>query len=839
MNRALLTIADRRLKLTFSVSILCMVSAASLVLASGQGRLMPPAFTPLVALLGLGPERLQKRLGLSVLMANLLGLAALFVSGQRFSGSNFQRLTAGTDLLIFLTWIVLLMPKTSRQYWWLIALSMLQCTATAVISTGLSYGLTTFLFALLMIWTLAIFSLARARQLMVPETPAETTPNGRHAAVTPGWRRWRPSRRWILSFLGLADTSKKPVAEAAPQEITVINGVDHGSQLSWIGPRFAGLVTGCWLLSTVVAMFVFAAFPRINVSASGVLSESFPDDLGGLATTGYAGSVRLGEFGRLLPDNRRVMTFRITDARTAAPISLETFEQEMEMEEIRLRGSAASFYSSGRWLPGPGNRSNGLPQQPFTRSAAADFLLEFNHDPPAPPSAFAPFPMISIEPAAGWQVSERNWNNSLNWKQQNGERSGIGCAWKVRCASRIRHPEIGFPWWTPDYSQAEVRNGIQQRSLQMRAMASYITDDLRNRLPRLHETTRQICNVQGKRLTDRQCVDRILEYLSPQNGFRYSMERPAVSLDLDPIEQFLFESREGHCEYFASACTLMLQSTGIPARLVMGYSGCELNPATGLYEVRSRHAHAWVEAWLSGTWITLDPTPGPQRQAERSAVASRSVLSSFQAALSDLWTGNVSSMSADRQKQFFSPLLSSWTSIVSSLQSEGMVPVLQTAVRSAIAAPQSWREWKVLFPLLLLLVGGVWGVQRRWRILQKLLAGIPILRQFRGAGPRLSAVAFYETFCGLCRQGGLPRGESQTAIEFCQQAELTFAAELAQAGANNLPASIAETYNRLRFGGIQPDRSEASRISDHLQAFELSLRTSASHPGSPDTVTTR
>jgi len=826
MNHTLLTIADRRLRRTFAVSIFCMVSAASLILASGQGRLMPPVLTPLLALLGLGPERLQKQLRLSVLMANLLGLVALYVSGLRFAGSNFQRLTAGTDLLIFLTWIVLLMPKTSRQYWWLIALSMLQCTATAVISTGLSYGLTTFLFALLMIWTLAIFSLARARQLMVPDAPAETTSKGTAVATGPRRQGWRRSRRWILSFLGLTAVNSKTVAAAAPQQITVIHGVDHGSQLSWTGPRFAGLVTGCWMLSIIVAMFVFAAFPRINVSASGVLSESFPDDAGGVATTGYAGSVRLGEFGRLLPDNRRVMTFRITDARTRKQIPVETFEQEMEMDEIRLRGSAASFYTNGRWLPGPGNRSNGLPQQPFTRSAPADFTLEFSHDPPAPPSAFAPFPMLSIEPEAGWLISDRNWNNSLNWKRQSEDRSEGNCAWTVRCASRLRHPEIGFPWWTSDYSQTEVRSGIQRRSLQMRAVASYITDDLRNRLPRLHETTRQICTSSGKRLADRQCVDRILDYLSTQNGFRYSMERPSVSLDLDPVEQFLFESREGHCEYFASACVLMLQSTGIPARLVMGYSGCELDPSTGLYEVRSRHAHAWVEAWLSGTWITLDPTPGPQRQAERSAVADRSVLSSFQAALSDLWTGNVSNMSADRQKQFFSPLLSSWTSVISSLRSEGMVPVLQTAVRTAVAAPRSWRELKVLLPVLLLAGGMIWA-QRRWRIFQKLLARIPILRQLRGAGPRNSAVAFYETFCSLCQRGGLPRGDAQTAIEFCRQAELTFATQLAQAGANNLPAIIAGTYNRLRFGGIQPDRSETSQISEHLRAFENALQESA------------
>jgi len=834
MNRTLLTVADQRLKLTFSASVFSMVTASALILASGQDRMMPPALTPLVALIGLGPERLQQRFRLSVLMANLLGLASLYVAGQRFTGSNFQRLTAGTDLLIFLTWIVLLMSKSSRQYWWLIALSMLQCTATAVISTGLSYGLTTFLFALLMMWTLAIFSLARARQLVMPESTAATVDRGNPANSPARWRRWRPSRRWILSFLGLARPAATTAAVSGPPEISVLHGSDYGSQQSWTGPRFAALVTGCWMLSIVVAMFVFAAFPRINVSASGVLSESFPDDVGGLAATGYAGTVRLGEYGRLLPDNRRVMTFTITDIRTGQRLPVETLEREMEMDELLLRGSAASFYTNGRWLPGPGNRSSGLPPQPFHRNAPADFILEFSHDPPAPPSAFAPFPMTSIEPAGGRKINERNWNNSLNWNVTDSDTPTDNCSWKVRCVSRLRHPEIGFPWWTPDYNRAEMRSGTQQRSLQLRASASYITDDLRNRLPRLYETARQLCRKENQKLTDRQCVDRILAYLSTANGFRYSLDRPSVSLDLDPIEQFLFESREGHCEYFASACVLLLQAAGIPSRLVMGYSGCELNPATDQYEVRSRHAHAWAEVWLSGTWVTLDPTPGPQRQAEREAIADRSVLSSFQAALSDLWTGNVSSMSAERQKQFFSPLLNSWTSIISSVRSEGVVPVLQNAVRSSFAAPKTWHDWKIILPAVLLLAGAGYWAQRRWYILQRLLAGIPLLRQIGGASPRTSAVAFYDTFSGLCQRAGLKRGESLTAIEFCRQAELTFAMQLMQAEASDLPARIADAFNRLRFGGIQPEQDEAIRISTDLQAFDAALRSTADQGDATD-----
>ena len=78
----------------------------------------------------------------------------------------------------------------------------------------------------------------------------------------------------------------------------------------------------------------------------------------------------------------------------------------------------------------------------------------------------------------------------------------------------------------------------------------------------------------------------------------------------DPIAQFLFERRQGHCEYFASAMAVMLRTVGIPSRLVNGFRGGEFNDLTGSYIVRARDAHSWVEAYFPGSgWITFDPTP--------------------------------------------------------------------------------------------------------------------------------------------------------------------------------------------------------------------------------------
>jgi len=90
-------------------------------------------------------------------------------------------------------------------------------------------------------------------------------------------------------------------------------------------------------------------------------------------------------------------------------------------------------------------------------------------------------------------------------------------------------------------------------------------------------------------------------------GFSYTLS--PGRLFGDSIDRFLFDSREGYCEHFASATTFMLRSVGIPARVVTGYQGGEWNPYQGYLQVRQYDAHAWVEAWMDGRgWVRLDPT---------------------------------------------------------------------------------------------------------------------------------------------------------------------------------------------------------------------------------------
>ena len=115
---------------------------------------------------------------------------------------------------------------------------------------------------------------------------------------------------------------------------------------------------------------------------------------------------------------------------------------------------------------------------------------------------------------------------------------------------------------------------------------------------------------------DAQLVARAVEYFR-QERLQYTTE-PRL-LGRDAVDEFLFDSREGFCEHFASAFVFLMRAGGVPARVVTGYQGGDLNPVDGKFTVRQSDAHAWSEVFLIGRgWVRVDPTAlsAPQRLDE-------------------------------------------------------------------------------------------------------------------------------------------------------------------------------------------------------------------------------
>lgn len=121
--------------------------------------------------------------------------------------------------------------------------------------------------------------------------------------------------------------------------------------------------------------------------------------------------------------------------------------------------------------------------------------------------------------------------------------------------------------------------------------------------PRAREWAAQI---RSEHADSQALVDALLQHFR-REPFRYSLKPPP--LGRDTIDEFLFATKNGFCAHYAGAMVFVLRAAGIPARMVAGYQGGEINPAGNYVSVRQLDAHVWVEYWIEGRgWISADPT---------------------------------------------------------------------------------------------------------------------------------------------------------------------------------------------------------------------------------------
>src|SRR5690606_37661819 len=94
-------------------------------------------------------------------------------------------------------------------------------------------------------------------------------------------------------------------------------------------------------------------------------------------------------------------------------------------------------------------------------------------------------------------------------------------------------------------------------------------------------------------------------------SFTYNDDIEAPPPGRDPVEYFLYDIREGYCDYYATAMVVMLRGLGIPSRVVSGYAEGSYDPETALYYIAERDAHTWVEVFFPGLgWVEFEPTAG-------------------------------------------------------------------------------------------------------------------------------------------------------------------------------------------------------------------------------------
>lgn len=809
-GRHVLSSGDEKLRSAFFRSMTLTAAMAGVILCHSEGHYFPAALTPIVAVAAwVFVDQLQW-LRMPAWLVNLSGLSAVGFSIYNLGhGTIEDKLLAGTHMLVYLTCIVLLMQKGFRQYWWLMALILLQMAVAAVLKTGVFFGGSMLAMMALLLWTLSVFSLYRVMDEHRRQQSADDAPIRKS---NPGSASGRGSREQDKVRL-----------------IHVNDGLQRDSSETWLSWRFRTMVGGSYLVSLVLAAFVFAAFPRVWEQGATSFAADLARESGLASRSGFTESVTLGHVGSLALSQERVLSYSAKNLKTQKQISSEFLATALNMDEIRFRGIALDRYYRGRWFIGfDESLIPGLPyrrrQVPGSGNLTPEFEIRITQDAPVGDFAFAPYPVLNVIAEDGLRIDRRSGNGQLLWRGKSS--NTLPRSFTVQCprvdpAVTLHDPAMDLE--IPRRTDRESRRYSLQRGMGTGFGSSPAQANIDDELPSLHETANSLCTADGKLIPEAERVNRILQFLKPENGFVYSTSQTRKNMDVDPVEDFVFHTKSGHCEYFASACALMLQSVKIPARLVNGYYGSDLNTLTGWYEVRQRHAHSWVEAFVDDRWQTLEPTPESPRRAMVSAERSDSLIVNLQTAISDLWDNGVHNMSAARQKEFFAPVLSTSRSMFDTIRQHGLLAAIWTGIQEFLSSPKSLFSWRGGLGTFLILL--TCGVIHRLRLTVRLSAAVrSLLAQFSGEKrARRSVIRFYAGFCALCESHGMNLQDANSALENGRTAVQRFAAHLDSDELRQLPIRIATAFNAVRFGNAELTKEQAADIGRDLTLFANAL----------------
>jgi protein-glutamine gamma-glutamyltransferase len=289
--------------------------------------------------------------------------------------------------------------------------------------------------------------------------------------------------------------------------------------------------------------------------------------------------------------------------------------------------------------------------------------------------------------------------------------------------------------------------------------------------------------------------------------FGYTLQLPR-SVPRDPVANFLFERKQGHCEYFASAMTIMLRTLGIPSRVVNGFRTGEFNDLTSQYLVRASNAHSWVEVYFPGYgWVSFDPTPAIPAQMRSGW--NRSLL--YLDAMASFWREWVVNYDAGHQYSLGREATRhsvEWFQRVRNWgrrHHETLLAAARRTQRTMSDSPVKWSFAGAGIALLLVLAA---NSQRLWRALRnRQLAARP------EKSPSLAATIWYERMTRMLARKGWPKLSAQTPQEFLA---------CIQDDAMREPvARFTRHYESARFGGSAED---AQRLPELYEEVSTSTR---------------
>ncbi|TDI42427.1 MAG: DUF3488 domain-containing protein [Acidobacteria bacterium] len=493
-----------------------------------------------------------------------------------------------------------------------------------------------------------------------------------------------------------------------------------------------------------VAAIVFVTLPRSAFAGFRL------GGITGITVTGFSERVRLGDFEEIRRDRGVVMRIVADDVSVSPP---------------RWRGPAYDRYENAEWR----QSLSGVSTLPRGRGA---FLLDRPSDGPRTTSEVFLEPLdtdiLFLPPASSELVAAVRFvyvDPYLTLRTGRSARAGRRYAVSWNHAAEPSTSPVG---------------GVERLSRGRRRLYTQLPE-LSERFHGLAaEVTVGQDGLEAARLVERHL----------QTSYGYTLS-PPPRVHPDPVEDFLFEARAGHCEYFATAMVMMMRSRDIPSRLVTGFTRGEINDVGEFEVVRKTNAHAWVEVFDEQRgWVAFDPTPASSGVA---AFQDVSMLSQGIDSLRMLWDMYVVAFDVERQRG-----------------------VLGNVMRVGVAAARAVAlvaRYKTAIGGVFLLLLVIWllrhtSLARRFRLRVPFW---PWRTKLAGGEP---PVRFYAKLLGLLAQLGIEKPLGETAFEFARQLE------------GSLPGITEVTliYYRVRFGDdvlSREDQAHAERLCAAIRLAAL------------------
>lgn len=529
----------------------------------------------------------------------------------------------------------------------------------------------------------------------------------------------------------------------------------------------------------VLGAGLFFFFPRFGAGYFGRIS--FQPSL----MSGFTDNVELGQIGEIKKNSEVVMRVR-TGKRITDP-------------RLRWRGIALSSFDGKRWYTPD--------RAPEMISAGVDGWISLERSAPrAEPGATHLHYTVLLKPVATDALFAPADAIALH-----GNLTGEG-ANPTRGARRSYVArDINESLFNPFHNYGTMRyeglSILPARNIpELRASSMNYPPEIRDAYlqlppldPRIAELARQV-TARAETPFDKAAT--LETYL--RTKFTYTLNLAGKPGD-DPLAHFLFETRAGHCEYFASALAIMLRTLGIPTREVNGFLPGEYNDLGDDYIVRASDAHSWVEVYFTGIgWMTFDPTPPGAEPASGLLSRLGQYLDWFELSWNE-WVINYDFVHQILLAQNMQRDTRNWTETVRAWTTRR-----EERARKWMAS--SANLLRVLIPLAMLLFllalrfEGAKAIARRMWLSWQLRSG--------SATPNSQlASRLYGELLYLLAKRGFAREETQTPLEF--------AAEISQPKLAPTVQEFTVRYMQARYGGAPCDTPRLRMLLDQVRAISI------------------